>query len=79
MGVPRGNGPFSEDKKKTVGDTRHPPSSPAMTASPGRSCSELSPSSARPGLIFLVIRRLVFQKKPGSVFFSADGFCIARA
>lgn len=25
MGVPRGNGSFSEDRKKTMGDTRHSP------------------------------------------------------
>lgn len=66
-------------QKENNGGHKTPPSSPAVPAGPGRSCSELSPSSARPSLIFLVIGRLVFQKKPGSVFFSANGFCIAWA
>lgn len=42
MGVPRGNGFCSEGRTRVVRDTRHPPGSPARTASPGRSCSESS-------------------------------------
>lgn len=45
---------------------------------PKRTCSELSPSSARPDLIFPGIQRLVFQKKAGSEFYSG-GFCVAWA
>lgn len=34
MGVPRENGSFSEDRKKPMGDPRHPPQQPCHGSKP---------------------------------------------